>query len=202
MAAPAELPDGLGLDFRVLFDATPIPYLVLTPDFTMVAANEARLRATMTTREQTVGRNLFDAFPDNPADPAANGVANLRASLMRVLQYRRPDAMPIQKYDIPKDGAAGGEFEVRYWKPLNSPVLNAAGDVEFIIHTVEDVTEQVLKQQEAEAGEARFRQIADAMPQMVWSALPDGYHDYYNRRHYEFAGVSTDETIGQNGRAL
>jgi PAS domain S-box-containing protein len=198
MAAPAEPPDGPGLDFRLLFEATPIPYLVLTPDFTMVAANEARLRATMTTREQTLGRNLFDVFPDNPADPAATGVANLRASLLRVLQHRRPDAMPIQKYDIPKAGAADGGFEVRYWKPLNSPVLDAAGDVAFIIHTVEDVTEQVLKQQAAEAGEARFRQIADAMPQMVWSALPDGYHDYYNRRHYEFAGVSTDETIGQN----
>jgi hypothetical protein len=198
MAAPAEPPDSPGLDFRLLFDATPVPYLVLTPDFTMVAANEARLHATMTTRDQILGQNLFDVFPDNPADPGATGVANLRASLMRVLQFRRPDAMPIQKYDIPKDGAVDGQFEVRYWKPLNSPVLNAAGDVIFIIHTVEDVTEQVLKQQEAEAGEARFRQIADAMPQMVWSALPDGYHDYYNRRHYEFAGVSTDETIGLN----
>jgi len=202
MAAPAELPDGLGLDFRLLFEATPIPYLVLTPDFTMVAANEARLRATMTTREQILGRNLFEAFPDNPADPDATGVANLRASLMRVLQNRHPDAMPIQKYDIPKDGAADGEFEVRYWKPLNAPVLNAAGDVIFIIHTVEDVTEQLLKQQAAEAGEARFRQIADAMPQMVWSALPDGYHDYYNRRHYEFAGVAPDDTIGQNWDAI
>jgi hypothetical protein len=39
MAAPAEPPDGPGLDFRLLFEATPIPYLVLTPDFTMVAAN-------------------------------------------------------------------------------------------------------------------------------------------------------------------
>ena len=202
MAEPAESPEAPGLDFRLLFEATPVPYLVLAPDFTMVAANEARLRATMTTREHIVGRNLFDVFPDNPADPGATGVTNLRASLMRVLQTRQRDVMPIQKYDIPKDGAAGGEFEVHYWKPLNSPVLDAAGNVTYIIHAVEDVTEQVMKQQAAEAGEARFRQIADAMPQMVWSALPDGYHDYYNRRHYEFAGVSPDETIGQDWGAI
>jgi PAS domain S-box-containing protein len=164
----------------------------------MVAANEARLRATMTTREQTLGRQLFDVFPDNPADATATGTRNLRASLARVLRDKRPDAMPIQKYDIPKQGGAAGEFEVRYWKPLNSPVLDAAGDVVYLIHCVEDVTEQVLKQQAAEAGEARFRQVADAMPQMVWSALPDGYHDYYNRRHYEFAGVPVGATIGQN----
>ena len=120
MATPASLPAGLGLDFQLLFDATPIPFLVLTPDLTMVAANEARLRATLTTREQTLGRNLFDVFPDNPADATATGERNLRASLDRVLRNRAPDDMPVQKYDIPRRGSAGGEFEVRYWKPLNS----------------------------------------------------------------------------------
>ena len=37
--------------------------------------------------------------------------------------------------------------------------------------------------------ETRFRAIADSMPQMVWSALPDGFHDYFNARWYEFTGV-------------
>ena len=198
MATPADLPDGLGLDFRLLFDATPVPYLVLTPDFTMVAANEARLRATMTTREQILGRKLFEVFPDNPADPTATGTRNLRASLMRVLQNKCPDVMPLQKYDIPKRGSAEDEFEVRYWKPLNSPVFGPGGEVAYIIHSVEDVTEHILKQRAVEESEARFRLIADAMPQMVWSALPDGYHDYYNRQHYEFAGMPFDATIGDN----
>jgi PAS domain-containing protein len=121
----------LAPDFRLLFDATPIPLLVLTPDFTMVAANEARLRATMTTREQTLGRHLFDVFPDNPADATATGTRNLRASLARVLRDKRPDAMPIQKYDIPKPGGAAGEFEVRYWKPLtrSSPRPRPSGTI-------------------------------------------------------------------------
>jgi PAS domain S-box-containing protein len=200
MATP--LPAGLAPDFRLLFDATPIPLLVLTPDFTMVAANEARLSATMTTREQILGHHLFDVFPDNPEDATATGTTNLRASLDRVLRTREADAMPIQKYDIPKRGPAESGFEVRYWKPVNAPVLDAAGEVVYIIHCVEDVTEQVLKQHAAEAGEARFRQIADAIPQMVWSALPNGYHDYYNRRHYEFAGVPASATIGDNWGAI
>ena len=37
--------------------------------------------------------------------------------------------------------------------------------------------------------EERFRTLADTMPQMVWSTLPDGFHDYYNARWYEFTGV-------------
>ena len=37
--------------------------------------------------------------------------------------------------------------------------------------------------------EARFRTLADAMPPMVWSALPDGQHDYFNARWQEFTGI-------------
>ena len=45
--------------------------------------------------------------------------------------------------------------------------------------------------------EAKFRVISDAMPQMVWSTLPDGYHDYYNGRWYEFTGMHEGETDGE-----
>ena len=47
------------------------------------------------------------------------------------------------------------------------------------------------------ASEARFRAIADSMPQMVWSTLPDGFHDYYNARWYEFTGVPEGSTDGE-----
>jgi PAS domain S-box-containing protein len=47
------------------------------------------------------------------------------------------------------------------------------------------------------ASEARFRAITDAMPQMVWSTLPDGYHDFYNQRWYDFTGMRPGETDGE-----
>ena len=128
-------------DFRVLFESAPGLYLVLRPDFTIVAASDAYLTATMTRREEILGRGIFDVFPDNPNDPAASGVANLRASLTRVREYREPDAMPMQKYDIRRPQSEGGEFEVRYWCPVNSPVFGKNGELEYIIHRVEDVTD-------------------------------------------------------------
>ena len=45
--------------------------------------------------------------------------------------------------------------------------------------------------------ESRFRTLADTMPQMVWSTLPDGYHDYYNARWYEFTGTPEGSTDGE-----
>lgn len=50
--------------------------------------------------------------------------------------------------------------------------------------------------------EARFEVLADAMPHMVWSTLPDGYHDYFNSRWYEFTGVPTGSTDGARWKEM
>ncbi|VIO77944.1 Blue-light-activated protein [Bradyrhizobium ivorense] len=129
-------------DFKALFEAAPGLYLVLTPpEFRIAAASDAYLRATRTERAAILGRALFDVFPDNPDDPAADGVRNLRASLERVVQFRKPDTMSVQKYDIRKPEAEGGGFEERYWSPRNSPVFGPGGQLSYIIHRVEDVTQ-------------------------------------------------------------
>src|SRR5262249_32098340 len=133
-------------DFRLLFESAPGLYLVLRPDFTIIAASDAYLDATMTRRDQVLGRHIFDVFPDNPNDPGATGVRNLRASLERVISQKTADAMAVQKYDIRRPDAEGGGFEERHWSPINTPVLRD-GKLAFIIHRVEDVTEFVrLKQ--------------------------------------------------------
>lgn len=129
-------------DFKLLFESAPGLYLVLNPDLTIVAVSEAYLSATLTRREEILGRGLFDVFPDNPDDPGATGVANLSASLQRVLAHGRPDTMAVQKYDIQRPAPQGG-FEERFWSPVNSPILSSDGKVRFIIHQVEDVTEFV-----------------------------------------------------------
>ena len=138
---------GDSLDYRGVFEAAPGLYLVLKPDFTIVGVTDAYLRATKTRREEIMGRGLFDVFPDNPADAHANGVRNLNASLQRVLNSRALDAMPVQKYDIRRPEAEGGGFEERYWSPTNSPVFGLDGEIIYIIHRVEDVTELVRLQQ-------------------------------------------------------
>ena len=148
--------------FRLLFEASPHPYLVVCPDpaFEIVAVNDGYLAATGTTREQIVGRGLFAVFPDNPDDSTASGVSDLRHSLMRVMHDRAPDVMGVQKYDIP--GPSGDGFEVRYWSPVNTPVFDADGDLAFIIHHVEDVTAFMLARERA-SQETADRMQAEVM---------------------------------------
>ncbi len=149
-------------DYGALFAAAPDPYLVLAPDFTIVAVSDAYLRATMTRRAEILGRGLFEVFPDNPDDPGATGTSNLRTSLERVLAERRADAMAVQKYDIPRPQDEGGGFEERYWSPRNTPVLGPDGVVELIIHRVEDVTEMVrLKRTGSEQEDEIYRRAQE-----------------------------------------
>jgi signal transduction histidine kinase len=137
-------------DYQLLFEHAPSLFLVLTPDLRIVGVSDEYLRATMTERSDILGRDLFEVFPDNPDDPAATGTRNLSASLDRVLQNRRVDTMAVQKYDIRRPDSEGGEFEERFWSPLNSPILGDDGEVRYIIHRVEDVTEFVRLRQSDE----------------------------------------------------
>ena len=135
-------------DFRLIFESTPGCFLVLDPDFTIVAVSDAYARSTMTERELIVGQNVFTIFPDNPDDSGAEGVQNLRASLERVRRDLTTDVMPVQKYDI-RD--SDGDFEERFWSPTNVPVLGSDGMLRFIIHRVEDVTDHLRLQRSDEA---------------------------------------------------
>lgn len=133
------------IQFQRLFESAPGLYLVLSPDLLIVAVSNAYLLATMTHREAILGRHLFDVFPDNPDDPTATGVNNLRHSLETVLLTGKAHKMDLQKYDIRNES---GGFEERYWSPVNTPVFDDLSAVEYIIHQVEDVTEMFRLQKE------------------------------------------------------
>jgi PAS domain S-box-containing protein len=128
------------VDYRKIFESSPALFLVLGADdtFPILGASDPYLRATHTERDAIVGRPLFEVFPDNPDDPSATGIRNLRSSLRRVLAEGRADTMAVQRYDV---RGPDGSFEKRYWSPLNSPVIGPDGRPQYIVHRVEDVTD-------------------------------------------------------------
>ncbi len=182
-------------DFRAVFDAAPTPYLLLTPDLTIVHANQARLRVTGTTLADNVGRHLFEAFPDNPEDPSSDGTTQLRESLERVKQTGRPHSMPIQRYDLQ---GPDGEFELRYWSPRNSPVLDEKGRVVLLLHAAEDVTDYVRDRAQADHEAAEGRR---------WKARVDEVEADLFHRAQELAAsnkrlLQVTERAQRNARAL
>lgn len=129
--------------FKPEFDASAHPYMLLdpAPGLRIVDVNDAYAHATLTKRDEVVGRSLFDIFPDNPDDALADGVTNLYASLRTVVKTGQPHAMAVQRYDI-RD--AEGKFVERHWQPINSPIQDDNGILIYLLHHVEDVTAEVL----------------------------------------------------------
>ena len=98
----------------------------------------------------------------------------------------------------------GRPGDARTWLEQWIPMKDEAGEVVRINVVVEDVTERKraedglrremaerLRAQEAgRESEARFRELADAMPQLVWMASADGKVDYYNGRMTKFVGLA------------
>ena len=85
------------VDYEAVFKALAAPLLVVTPEFTIVAANDAYLEETGRERADLLGRHYFAVFPGNPNapdDPDARGAERLRASLERVLATGERDTMP------------------------------------------------------------------------------------------------------------
>jgi signal transduction histidine kinase len=159
-------PQPLELDYRALFKAMPGLFLLLSPDLRIVEASDAYLRATMTRREEILGRDFFDVFPDNPADSNANSARNLRASIERVLATRAADTAPFQKYDVRRPPCEGNLFEERWWAVVNSPFFGRDGNLTCIVHRVEDVTSFVRMRQRDADFEARRREHDERAQQL------------------------------------
>ena len=160
------------LEALSVLNALPGSYLILLPDaprFTIVAVTDNYLADTYLQRGEAVGHGVFETLTDDPGNSEATGVKNLTASLHYVLEHQREHRMADQRYDVqnPRTGA----WEYRTWRPLNRPVLDGNGNLQYIIHWVEDVTEKIeLERQANEArqvvadSESRFRNMVEQAP--------------------------------------
>jgi len=188
-----------------VFNALPGAYLLLTPELLIEAASDDYLAATLTTREQLLGRFLFEAFPDNPAAPEAYATRNPRASLTQVLATGQPHQMAPQHYDVP-DPAQPGAFVERYWLPTNRPVLDEGGHVSHLIHAVVDITGQRQAERAlsaSQAAEQAARDDAETQRQRLYQVLmslpaqvaayhgPEHVYTLVNQRYQDYFPTRT-----------
>lgn len=138
------------IDYKSVFQNLPTPVVLFSPDFIMIDMNDAYPQLSGRPREKLVGQNVFEAFPDNPAEPGVSGVSALGDSLRRVMNTGQTEAMPLQRYDVEATDQPG-KFSERYWCPINVPVRGPDGRVAYIIHAVEEVSDLIRKFVEAEA---------------------------------------------------
>ncbi|MEN3276345.1 MAG: hypothetical protein V7631_2135 [Massilia sp.] len=147
--APVRIPfsracdnGGMNLsDYQALFRASPYPYLVMTPDLTIVAASGTYLRSVQRTEAEIVGRHVFEAFPQDPDNPESTDISEVKASLLRALAKGQPDTTAFVRYSVAVDTPAGRKYEERYWSTVHTPVLDEQGKPILVFQNPVDVTD-------------------------------------------------------------
>jgi signal transduction histidine kinase len=162
--------------FESVFNTSPIGNYLLspTPEATILAVNDTFLKASSRTREELVGKSLFEAFPMNPDDPADTGESDLRRSFARVIEAGKPDSLPAQRYPIRVElpnGEVG--YEERFWSAVSTPIFGDDGRIQCISHSTSDVTGQVRSAAALRDSERRFRALVNATADVVYRMSPD-----------------------------
>jgi len=126
-----------------------------------------------------IGKPVREVFPDLEGQ----GFFELLDQVYRTGEPFTGREMPIRFGD-----AAGRGPDVRRVNFVYQAMHDAEGEIcGIFVHGV-DVTDAVSAREAVRESEARFRQLADAMPQAVWSARADGTIDYFNRRWRDYGG--------------
>ncbi len=115
---------------------SPNAYVLFDPDFVIVGCNDAYLATVgRASREEIVGRYVFDAFPSDPATPSYQ---MLKASLDRVVATQKSDHLALIPYDTAPPGQPPA---MRYWSATHTPVFDSQGVFRYILQHTTDVTE-------------------------------------------------------------
>jgi PAS domain S-box-containing protein len=182
----------------VLLDSAPVGIVYVDRDGGL-------LRANATNR---------DIWGDHPAPSEAEGYGEWKGwwppGADKAGQPIRSDEWPIFRV-LRGEDVDGGIAEI---EPFGAPgtrrtimirtaaIRNEHDEIVGAVAANMDISAQVEAERAMKDSEARFRTIANVIPQMVWSAPAEGGNDYLNTRWHEFTGVPEDELCGQGWRRI
>jgi PAS domain S-box-containing protein len=182
------------------FMQAPFPVAVLRgPEHVTELANPAALAAWGKT-ESMVGKPIRQGIPELAGQPFLGYLDEVlrtgqayeaRGELSRL--SRSPD----------------GSVEDVYWDFVYAPLRDGDGETSGVLVSGFDVTAQIRAAQElarvlaaTEASERQFRELVENLPDLAWTARPDGFIEYYNHRWYEYTGTTLEDMQGWGWTAV
>ncbi len=170
--------------FRAVFDQTTVFAGILTTDGTVVEANRLCLDACGYRAEEILGRVFWETawwrnFPETQEK-------------IRTATPQAAKGIPFRAV-LPYSWADGTERLVDF---ALFPIHDQEGEIIFLHPTGVDITDFKQSELQQKLNAEKFRAMADAMPQMVWTARADGFIDYYNQQWFDYTGLTLEETQG------
>jgi PAS domain S-box-containing protein len=187
------------IDYQHLFRSLPDNFLVIAPDGTILDNTDRHVAISLKSREEVQDQDFFAAYP--VTDQNQDGV--IAASHEHVRQHLEPHTMPLIRYDLKVPEERGGGFEEMYWEATHYPVLDEAGQLQYIVQRTQNVTEQYRAAQAAAKAQAALAEsqertvfVLNNLPVFIWTAQPDGSRDFFNPRWLAFTGLTMDQETG------
>jgi PAS domain S-box-containing protein len=165
-----------------LIDNAPVLVIVFDREGRLLRFNRECERLTGYSFEEVARRDFFDLFI------LADEAERVRTALERVWAGDFPSVN--ENHWLTRDG----EKRLILWS--NSALLDDRGQIEYIVSAGLDVTERRRAEKELQESEARFRELANSAPVMIWMADTDGRVTFLNQRWLEFIGRSAEEEMG------
>ncbi|MBA3671752.1 MAG: PAS domain-containing protein [Gemmatimonadaceae bacterium] len=160
------------------FESITDPFFTVDHEWRFTYVNPAAERVVGRTRDELLGRRLWDEFPD------ATGTDYYRNATVAVRERRPVDFEAY--YPPPLD----------LWTEMRLYPLGSAEAPEGLAVYYQDITARKRAETAlAESGQ-QFRALADAIPTLAWTARADGYIDWYNARWYEYTGSTPEQMAG------
>ena len=154
--------------------------LTIGPDFILETIN-APMLLLIDRQEDIIGKPLSLILPELENQPILNILKNVYAT-----------GETFKGNEMPVSIKSGGKLVERFYNISYIPLFEDS-KVVSILHVAVDVTEQVMFRRNIEISEARFRLMADAMPQFVWTSDANGNLNYYNQEVYNYSGLNYDQ---------
>ena len=156
------------------------------PDLIIDIANNSMLR-TWGKNEKVIGMKLEEALPELEGQP--------------FLDILKDIFKTGKTYSATEDEVVlerNGQLYTSYYNFSYKPLFNEQGEVYAILNFATDVTEMVLTKKQLKLNEEKYKNLADSLPIIVWTADKDGNIDYYNKQWYDytgFTGIDSRESV-------
>ena len=161
------------LDYFFKFSIT--PFVILDKDFDFIRVNEAYAKACHRKASEFPGHNHFEFYP-----------SDAKAKFEQVVRTRQPFVAIARPFSFPDHP----EWGVTYWDWILTPILNDAGEVEYLVFSLEDVTKRRQADEAVKKERQRFYDVLEMLPAYLVLLTPDYHVPFANRFFRERFGES------------
>jgi PAS domain S-box-containing protein len=176
-------------ELQLLYETAPIGLAFLTPDCRYLQINRHLTEICGISVADHIGRSVRETVPQ-----VADQVEHIVETILRTGQ----SITGIEVHGQRPDGGNAERVWLTYWHPLK----DTAGKILGINVVAEEITERKRAEAALAESEARFRELADNMSQFAWTTDATGRRTWFNKRWYDYTGLTLEDVQGTEWQKL